>query len=213
MSQAPLHRLLVVLGIMLAWTAAQLLASYFSGALVLLADAGHMLGHSLIILVAAGAAMLGKKSTSPDKIEAFGGLLNAIVLIFMGAMVALNGLTYMQHHGMHHHSANAGTIMAVMGFLGLLVHGGCAWYLKACSHNLNARGVFLHMLFYTSITVMIMLTGVMVQFYNWYRMDTIVALLMAALMIFSGARLGKASCYALLGKSSANAGQKSDPGV
>ena len=72
----------------------------------------------------------------------------------------------------------------------MLANIACAYILHAHSgENINIRGAFLHVMSDMAGSAAAMAAGVIIYFTGWYRADTIVSLLIIALILFSSTRL------------------------
>lgn len=179
------RRLLVVIAIVLAVFALEVLGAALSGSLALLADAGHMVSDLLGLLVALAAATVAARPATDRqtfgfrRVEVFGALANGLILIVVAASVAV-GAVFRLSAGSEVHGGwmLAVALTALAGDIaGLLVLRGGA---KA---SINMRGAYLEVLGDTIgalativASVVILLTGL-----GWA--DVIASLLIAVLIV------------------------------
>jgi len=188
----PLWRISLGIGLMLAFAVAEFVGAHITGLHALAADALNMLGHSWVMLVAWLAALLAQRLGDPERrIEAFGGLANAIVLIILGANIGLFGMGHSHHH-MHGSDicGSAGLWLTAFSVVSFALHTFVAWLLYRGCHNVNVMGVCLHMSAHVLMTVLMAAAGVLMATLHWHFLDGVIVYLIAAVMVISGSRLG-----------------------
>jgi cobalt-zinc-cadmium efflux system protein len=155
--------------------------------LALLADAGHNFSDVIGLVLAWGGALAVK--LRPNKRHTYGWKRGTILAAFANALlllIAMGGLiwealerlaTPEQMHGV--------TIMAVAG-VGILINGATAWlFMSGSKHDLNIRGAFLHMAADALVSLGVVVAGALALWYGWNWLDSIVSLLIAAIIIIS----------------------------
>jgi cobalt-zinc-cadmium efflux system protein len=82
--------------------------------------------------------------------------------------------------------AVAGAVVMGVAASGIAVNGLSAWMLHAGSHgDLNRRSAFIHMLGDTAVSVGVLLSGAIIMYTGWSRLDPIVSLLIVAVILVS----------------------------
>ncbi len=92
--------------------------------------------------------------------------------------------------------AVAGATVIGVAASGIVINGLSAWLLHAGSHgDLNRRSAFIHMLGDAAISVGVLLSGALILFTGWSRLDPIVSLLIVAAILVSTWRLLRDSLH------------------
>lgn len=193
--QADSSRLAIALGLILGFMALEVAVGVIAHSLALLSDAAHMLtdagalGFSLVALRLAARPARGAMTFGFKRVEILSAQANGVTLLILAAFVAYEGV-----RRLFDPPQVRGWLVLVVALAGVIVNLAAAWTLaKANRRSLNMEGSFQHILtdlygFIGTATaaVIILLTG-------FQRADPLVSLLIAALMIRSGAALVKAS--------------------
>ena len=126
----------------------ELVAGYLTGSLALMSDAIHMLSDVAALSVALGASYLASKPTTPNHsygfsgAEVIGALINSSALL-VASFIIFNEVKNRLLGAMPEIMAIP---VLIVGFIGLAVNLGSAWYLaKSGTDNLNVRGALAHM--------------------------------------------------------------------
>lgn len=163
----------------------------WTGSLVLLSDAAHMLSDVGALVLALGAAQLALQAASLRmtfglaRAEVLGAFLNGLVLLFAaGAIVAEAA----DRFGVGAPEIPGAPVL-VVGLLGLVINLGSAWVLfRSDRDNLNIRGAIVHMLsdalgsVGAIVAAVLLLNGVQLA-------DPVVSIGIAALVAFGAVRL------------------------
>ena len=164
----------------------QVIFGLLSNSLSLLADAGHNFGDVLGLLIAWGAVWLGQRQASIDytyglkRSSILAALLNASLIL-----VALGAIAVEAVHRFQNPVAIQENMVIVVASLGIVLNGFTAWLFAKDQHDLNMKGVFLHMLTDALVSVGVVLgaIAIMVTGQNW--IDPAMSLVIAVL-IFLG---------------------------
>ena len=164
----------------------QVIFGLLSNSLSLLADAGHNFGDVLGLLIAWGAVWLGQRQASIDytyglkRSTILAALLNASLIL-----VALGAIAVEAVHRFQNPVAIQENMVIVVASLGIVLNGFTAWLFAKDQHDLNMKGVFLHMLTDALVSVGVVLgaIAIMVTGQNW--IDPAMSLVIAVL-IFLG---------------------------
>jgi len=116
----------------------------------LLADAAHNLGDVLGLLLAWGAAWLGRRRPTRERTYGYGrssilaSLINAVVLLVGVGAIAVEAIQRLVA-GVPAGDVGGKTVMLVAA-VGIAVNGVTAWlFARGRKGDLNVRGAFLHM--------------------------------------------------------------------
>ncbi len=188
----------------LAATVAFVVVEFAAGleahSLALLSDAGHNLTDALALLLAWFAFHLQMKP--PDEVKTYGYHRAGVLAAFVNALalLILSGfIFYESYHRLNHPQTVNETTMMVVAGLGLLVNGAIMLGLKRDSaHDINIRAAFVHMLGDALGSIAIMAGSIGIHYTGWQRIDPILSILIAALIIWTAWDITKESLNILL---------------
>lgn len=165
--------------------------SYSSGSLALAADAGHMVAHVSVIIIAFIAATLAQKKAKTNsnswKIEVLGSLFNSILLLLTAVFIATELSEHLEHQ--HHLEIDAST-MGITALIGLCLHLLNFFILfKVRKQNLNTYAAFLHIAFDMAATFLNIATSIIIYFTGLHILDGVATALIVLGISLSGARL------------------------
>jgi len=193
-------RLLAVLVVTALFMVVEAVAGWVSGALALLADAGHMLtdvgAHALSLFT----AMLARRPADPRRTygylrwEILAALVNGALLFGIAAWVVVEALGRIRNP----QPVQTG-IFLVVAALGLVVNLGSLWLLHGVRHgSLNARGAYLHVLGDALGSVGALSAAVIIALTGWTVADPLVSILLSLLILVGAWRLLRESTDILL---------------
>src|SRR5882672_7128574 len=160
---------------------------FLSNSVALIADAGHNLSDVLGLVCAWTAMFLGRRPPGArftyglGRSSVLAALANAVLLLLACGAIAWEALGRLASPP----AVTAGTVMGVAAS-GILINGTAAWLLHAGSHgDLNSRSAFIHMLGDAAVSVGVLLSGTLIMFTGWSRIDPIVSLLIVTAILVS----------------------------
>jgi len=160
---------------------------FVSNSVALIADAGHNLSDVLGLVCAWTAMLLGRRPPGTKFTYGLGrssvlaALVNAVLLLLACGAIAWEAALRL---GSAPPVAGA-TVMGVAAS-GIVINGLSAWLLHAGSHgDLNRRSAFIHMLGDAAVSVGVLLSGAIILYTGWSRLDPIVSLLIVAAILVS----------------------------
>jgi len=160
---------------------------FLSNSVALIADAGHNLSDVLGLLCAWAAMYLGRRPPGArftyglGRSSVLAALTNAVLLL-----VACGAIAWEAVGRLASPPAVAGAVVMGVAASGIAVNGLSAWMLHAGSHgDLNRRSAFIHMLGDTAVSVGVLLSGAIIMYTGWSRLDPIVSLLIVAAILVS----------------------------
>src|SRR6202051_1910605 len=158
-----------------------------SYSVALIADAGHNLSDVLGLVCAWTAMYLGRRPRGArftyglGRSSVLAALANAVLLLLACGAIAWEAVGRLASPP----AVAAGTVMGVAAS-GIVINGTSAWLLHAGSHgDLNRRSAFIHMLGDAAVSVGVLLSGTLIMFTGWSRIDPIVSLLIVAAILVS----------------------------
>src|ERR1700683_5191689 len=160
---------------------------FLSNSVALIADAGHNLSDVLGLACAWTAMFLGRRPPGAKFTYGMGrssvlaALVNAVLLLLACGAIAWEAVSRLAAA-----PAVAGATVMGVAACGIVINGVCAWLLHAGSHgDLNRRSAFIHMLGDAAVSVGVLLSGALILFTGWSRLDPIVSLLIVAAILVS----------------------------
>ena len=188
------------LGITLAFVLLEVVAGIRAGSLALLSDAGHNFTDALALGLAALGTYLEHKPA--DDSRTFGykraGVLaafaNALTLIVLAFFIFYEGYTRLAHP----EAVNELTMIWVAA-LGVAVNGGIMLSLQnQKEHDLNIRAAWIHMAGDAVGSAAIILGALIIRYTGWVRIDAVLSIAIAALIIWTARDIIKESLNILL---------------
>ncbi len=164
---------------------------FLTGSMALLGDSMHMLADA----AALGMSFLASRLAAlrPDSSRTYGYRRAEVVAALVNALLlwVLSGYMLREVYERFREPVPvlAGPMLAV-AVMGLLVNAASAWLLHSHSAgNINIRGAFLHVLGDLAGSAAAIAAGLVINFTGWYTADTVVSLLIIALILYSSGRL------------------------
>lgn len=164
----------------------EIVVGLIAGSIALIGDALHNTSDAFSILIAVIAFKIGHKKADKrytfgfKRAETIGGFVNLILLFVAGFYLAAEGIGRL----IQPQVIDGGMIIGV-SVLALLIDAATAKLSHHGSeHNTNLRMVFLHNLADALGSVGVIISGICVVFWNVYWVDGVVALIIAAYMIY-----------------------------
>jgi cobalt-zinc-cadmium efflux system protein len=191
--------LLLATGLTLGFAAVEAGVGLWAGSLALVADAGHMVNDAAALALAAGAAWLARRQTSPrhsyglGRAEFIAALINSLGLLALVAWLTISAVERLQAP-----QAVMGEAVSVTAAIGLAINLLVAWLLTRGEKNLNTRAAFLHVMGDLLGSVAALLSGLVIAFTGWTPIDPLLTLAIGALILFSSLRLLRESLHGLM---------------
>ncbi|WP_293875384.1 cation diffusion facilitator family transporter [Flavobacterium sp.] len=181
-------------------TIAQIVGGIISGSLALISDALHNFSDVLSLSFSLLAHKLSRRKASLNntfgykRAELIAAFINAITLI----VVALF-LIYEASTRLFHPTPIQSTLVIWLALLGIVVNGGSVLLLKKDSeHNLNMKSAYIHLLTDMMASVAVLIGGLLMKFYGWFWVDSLMTLLIAVYLIYVSYDLIKSSTKMLM---------------
>ncbi|MFC4138831.1 MULTISPECIES: cation diffusion facilitator family transporter [unclassified Microbacterium] len=165
----------------------QIVGAILSGSLALLADAAHMFTDSsalVIALIASAVAMRpadDRRTFGYQRAEVFGALINAIILIVLMVVVAVQGISRLIEPG---EVEVAGPLMLTVAVIGMVANGISMWLLSSAQkHSINVRGAYLEVMGDLIGSVMVIIAAIVIVTTGWMPADAIASLVIAVMIL------------------------------
>lgn len=178
-------RLAVVLGMMLTVAVVQVLGAAFGDSLALLADAGHTVTDSfgvalsLFAVWVAGRPATSKRTFGYQRAEILAAAVNALALFVLCGFIVVEAVERLRSPA----DVSGPTVVAVAAF-GLAVNVGALFVLRSGARaSLNVRGAYLEVLSDALASLGVIVGGAVIWATGWARVDTLVSLGIAAIIV------------------------------
>lgn len=181
-------------------TIAQIIGGIFSGSLSLLSDALHNFSDVLSLIVSFIADKFSKKAASLER--TFGYKRAEILAAFVNALSLLIVAIYLIYEAIHRflnpQEIESG-IVIWLALLGILANGFSVLLLRKDSkENMNMRSAYLHLLTDMSASVAVLIGGLLMKYFGWFWVDSLLTILIAIYLLFMGYDLLKSSFKVLM---------------
>lgn len=185
-NEKTIHLLLLSFVINILLSIAEIIGGIISGSISLIGDALHNTSDAFSILIAFIAFKIGRKKASTKytyglkRAETIGGFVNLILLFLSGLYLLFEGtqrlITPQQIEG---------EIIIWISLLALIIDVITAKISHHdSSHNSNMKMVFIHNLADALGSIGVIISGLFIVYFDIYRIDGFIALLIACYMIF-----------------------------
>lgn len=190
--------LTIVLNILI--TVSQAIGGFISGSLSLLSDALHNFSDVLSLLVSYIADKYSKKEASFDK--TFGYKRAEIIAAFVNAGTLLIVALYLIYEAIVRFlnpREIESDLVIWLALLGIVANGFSVLLLRKDSReNMNMRSAYLHLFTDMSASVAVLAGGLLMKFYGWFWVDSLLTVLIAVYLLFMGYALLKRSFKVLM---------------
>jgi cobalt-zinc-cadmium efflux system protein len=181
-------------------TIAQIVGGIISGSLALISDALHNFSDVLSLVFSLIAHKLSRRKASIDqtfgykRAELIAAFINAITLVIVALFLVYEASTRL----FHPEPIKSGLVIW-LAILGIIVNGGSVLLLKKDSeHNLNMKSAYLHLLTDMMASVAVLVGGLLMKFYGWFWVDSVMTLLIAFYLIYVSYDLIKSATKMLM---------------
>jgi cobalt-zinc-cadmium efflux system protein len=196
----PLTRLWVVLALTVVTFAAEVVGSWYSGSLALLADAGHLLtdggavGLTILTAWLAGRPATVRRTYGHLRWEVLGALINGAVLLALSAWIVVEAVQRVRAP-----VAVESGVLLVVAVAGLLTNAiALALLHRDKEGSLNLRGAYLHVLGDLLGSVGVIAAAVVIRTTGWMAADPLVSIVLALMIVVGAWRLVRESVEVLL---------------
>jgi cobalt-zinc-cadmium efflux system protein len=150
-----------------------------------MADAGHNLSDVMGLVLAWAASRLATRRPTPRRTYGMGrasilaALVNAAVLLLACGAITLEAL-----HRFQRPEPVAGTVVAWVAGVGILINGGSALlFLRGREHDINIHGAFLHMAADAGVSLAVLIAAVLIRYTGWLWLDPATSLAVVVVII------------------------------
>lgn len=193
-------KLLLTVLLNIVITVSQIAGGLISGSLALLSDALHNFSDVVALVIAYVANRLVKRPSTQDKTfgykraEMFTALFNASVLVGIGVLLFIEAIQRLLHP-----EPIAGGWVIGLALLSVVLNWVSVMLIaKDSEHNTNIRAAYLHLLTDTMTSVGVLISGVLVLWFNIYWVDAVMTMVIALYLMISAWKLLKHTSGVLL---------------
>ena len=196
----PVRSLRIALGLTATLFVVEVIGGFLSNSIALLADAGHMLTDVAALSLALFVAWFSKQPETPRKTygylrwEILAAFLNGATLLLISVWILWEAAARLRTP-----EPIEGGLMLAVAVGGLIVNLIAARVLaKSSSHNMNARGAYLHVLGDLLASVGTVGAAILIRYTGWLMADPIASILTTVLIMNGAWRLVRESVDILL---------------
>ncbi|MFJ9553158.1 cation diffusion facilitator family transporter [Nocardiopsis sp. NPDC101807] len=178
-------RLALVLAMMVAVAAVQVVGAAYSGSLALLADAGHTVTDSFGVALALAAVWIASRPATSrrtfgyQRAEILAAAVNALVLFLLCGFIVVEAVDRLRSP-----AEVSGPGMVAVAAFGLVANIAALFVLRSgAKDSLNVKGAYLEVMSDALASVGVIVGGVAVWLTGWGRIDTLVSLGIAAVIV------------------------------
>ncbi len=181
-------------------TISQVIGGIISGSLSLLSDALHNFSDVLSLIVSYIANKYSKKQASLNRI--FGYKRSEIIAAFINASTLMIVAVYLVYEAIirffNPKEIESGLVIW-LALLGIIANGFSVLLLrKSARDNMNMRSAYLHLITDMSASIAVLVGGLLMKYFGWFWVDSVLTILIAAYLIFMGYGLLKKSFKVLM---------------
>lgn len=181
-------------------TVAQVVGGIVSGSLSLISDALHNFSDVLSLVFSLFAHKLSQKKASEN--QTFGYKRAEIIAAFVNAstlIIVAFILIYGAIERFFNPQIIKSDLVIWLSILGIVVNGGSVLLLqKDAEHNINMKSAYLHLLTDMMASVAVLVGGLLMKYFGWFWVDSVMTILIAVYLIVVGIDLLKTSTKILM---------------
>jgi len=181
-------------------TVAQIIGGFISGSLSLLSDALHNFSDVISLILSFVAHKLAKRK--PNSSSTFGYKRAELLAAFINAATLIIVAFFLVYEAIVRFSEPvviSSNLVIWLSVLGIAFNGFSAIILKKdADHNINMKSAYLHLLTDMMASVAVLAGGILMKYFQWFWVDSIITLAIAIYLILMSLDLLKSSVKMLL---------------
>ncbi|PVW15175.1 cation diffusion facilitator family transporter [Marixanthomonas spongiae] len=194
------RKLLITIILNIVITVSQVIGGLVSGSLSLLSDALHNFSDVASLVISYVADRYSKKEASFDK--TFGYKRAEIIAAFVNAATLLVVAVYLIYEAVKRfinpQEIESGLVIW-LAVLGIVANGFSVLLLyKDSKENMNMRSAYVHLLTDMSASVAVLIGGLLMKYFGWFWIDSVLTVLIAIYLLVVGYDLLKNSFNVLM---------------
>jgi cobalt-zinc-cadmium efflux system protein len=169
-------------------TAAQVVGGLVSGSLALISDALHNFSDVISLVFSYVAHKLSRRKASIN--NTFGYKRAELIAAFVNAFTLILVAVYLGYEAVERffnpQPIKSGLVIW-LALLGIVANGVSVLLLKKdADHNLNMKSAYLHLLTDMMASVAVLAGGLLMKFFGWFWVDSVLTLLISVYLIYVG---------------------------
>jgi cobalt-zinc-cadmium efflux system protein len=183
----------------LSYVGLTLLAGLRAHSLALVSEAGHNASDAVALLLSFVAVHFQARPATDQK--TFGYHRAGVLAAFLNALTLIGISIWIGYEAIHRFAEPVHVqprLMMLVAAAGVVMNGVIAAMLWKCSHDVNLRSAFIHMLGDTLSTAAVILGGVAILFTGMNWIDPALSLVIAVLILWSSVAIVKETLNILL---------------
>ncbi|HBY70048.1 MAG TPA: cation transporter, partial [Flavobacteriaceae bacterium] len=210
MSNSPTHthdhtnlkgrKLLLTIVLNIVITVSQVIGGLISGSLSLLSDALHNFSDVTSLVISYVADRYSKKEASFDK--TFDYKRAEIIAAFVNAVTLLVVAVYLIYEAIKRFinpQEIESSLVIWLAVLGIVANGFSVLLLrKDAKENMNMRSAYIHLFTDMSASVAVLIGGLLMKYFGWFWVDSVLTVLIAVYLLVVGIDLLKNSFNVLM---------------
>jgi cobalt-zinc-cadmium efflux system protein len=194
------RNLLISIFLNILITIAQVIGGIISGSLSLLSDALHNFSDVISLIISYVANSFAKKKASYKR--TFGYKRAEIIAAFVNAATLLVVAVYLVYEAILRfispQEIESGLVIW-LAILAILANGFSVLLLrKSSKENMNLRSAYLHLITDMSASVAVLAGGLLMKYFGWFWVDSLLTILIAIYLVIMGAGLLRSSFRVLM---------------
>jgi len=181
-------------------TMAQVVGGIFSGSLSLISDALHNFSDVLSLVFSYFAHKLSRRKASIN--QTFGYKRAEIMAAFINAATLIIVAVFLIYEAVERFldpKPIESNLVIWLSLLGIAANGLSAYMLKNdAAKSINMRSAYLHLFTDTLASVAVLIGGLMMKFFGWFWVDSLMTLIIALYLVIVGYDLLKTSTQMLM---------------
>lgn len=175
------------IGLNVIYIAVEVGYGLFANSSALLADAGHNTSDVLSLLLAWGAIWIATKKPSGKytyglrKSTVLASMINGMLIFFAAGLITWEAIQKTQNP-----VEIPGNIIIIVAGIGVVVNASTALlFIKDQKKDINIKGAFLHMAADTGVSLGVVVGGLMIQYFGYYWIDSMLSFIIVAVIVYS----------------------------
>ena len=193
-------KLLFTIFLNLIITVAQVIGGIISGSLSLLSDALHNLTDVISLIISYVANLFTKKDASETK--TFGYKRAEIIAAFVNSASLLIIALYLIYEAIvrfFNPQEIESSLVIWLALLAIFANGFSVLLLKSeAKENMNMQSAYLHLFTDMAASIAVLIGGLLMKYFQWYWVDSLLTILIAIYLLFMGYDLLKKSFKILM---------------
>lgn len=189
----------VALGLTLLFAVIEVITGFISNSLALISDAGHMVTDAAALGLALLAQAIAKRPPSSRhsfgfvRAEALAAFVNSLAMLALVAWIAWEAVQRLLHP-----EPVQGGVVLVVAALGASINLLVAWILSRDNQSINTRAALVNVMGDLLGSIAAIASGAIIYFTGWLRVDPILSIFVAMLILRSTSGILRESYHFLM---------------